>query len=163
MIIIELQHHYHSQNDIDISNDAELSSRDSKDPIAPFFSKSLNTIIQPDSPEYMNIKKRDFNTSERYVGSDGRLVDVVNEPKSLLADRQVVGDNMADGSDTSDALKFLQNEAQINEKPNIINIQNNATSNTAQSSSSNVSGFIHHEPDESFKFVKQGNTGSYDF
>lgn len=151
------------EGDIDISNDAELSSRDSKDPIAPFYSKSLNTIIQPDSPEYMNIKKRDFNTSERYVGSDGRLVDVVNEPKSLLADRQVVGDNMADGSDTSDALKFLQNEAQINEKPNIINIQNNATSNTAQSSSSNVSGFIHHEPDESFKFVKQGNTGSYDF
>ena len=38
-----------------------------------------------------------------------------------------------------------------------------ATSNTAQSQSSNVSGFIHHEPDESFKFVKQGNTGSYDF
>ena len=151
------------EGDIDISNDAELSSRDSKDPIAPFFSKSLNTIIQPDSPEYMNIKKRDFNTSERYVGSDGRLVEVVNEPKSLLSKRQVVGDYMEDGSDTSDALKFLQNEAMINEKPNIINIQNNATSNTAQSQSSNISGFIHHEPDESFKFVKQGNTGSYDF
>ena len=35
--------------------------------------------------------------------------------------------------------------------------------NTAQSQSSNISGFIHHEPDESFKFVKQGNTGSNEF
>ena len=151
------------EGDIDISNDAELSSRDSKDPIAPFFSKSLNTIVQPDSPEYLNIKKRDFNTSEQMVGSDGRIVPMVNEPKSLLAERQVIGNMLADGSDTSDALKVLQNEAMINEKPNIINVQNNATSNTAQSQSSNVSGFIHHEPDESFKFVKQGNTGSYDF
>ena len=33
----------------------------------------------------------------------------------------------------------------------------------SQSQSSNVSGFLHHEPDTSFKFVRRGNTGSYDF
>ena len=60
-------------------------------------------------------------------------------------------------------VKSLESESNNIKPPTIINVQNNATSNTAQSQSSNVSGFIHHEPDESFKFVKQGNTGSYDF
>ena len=77
--------------------------------------------------------------------------------------RSVVGDNVDGDEKTSAMLKSLESESNNIKPPTIINVQNNATSNTAQSQSSNVSGFIHHEPDESFKFVKQGNTGSYDF
>ena len=146
---------------IDISQDAELSGRDSKDPMQPFFSKSLNTIIQPDSPEYMNIKKRDFNTSEQMIGSDGKMVNIVNEPKSLLAERQVVGNNMADGSDTSDALKMLQSEAGVLDKPIVTNIQNNSNVTSQNSSGTTVSGFIDHEPDTSFKYVRRDNGDQY--
>ena len=146
---------------VDISQDAATVDRDSKDPIAPFFSKSLNTIIQPDSPEYLNIKKRDFNTSEQMVGSDGRIIPMVNEPKSLLAERQVVGNMLADGSDTSDALKVLQNEAQTLDKPNVTNIQNNSNVNSQQSTGTTIAGFVDHEPDTSFKYVRRDNGDQY--
>ena len=146
---------------VDISQDAELSGRDSKDPVQPFFSKSLNTIIQPDSPAYMDIKKRDFNTSEQMVGSDGKIVPMVNEPKSLLSDRQVTGNNMADGSDTSDALKSLQNEANVLGKTSVTNIQNNSNVTSQNSSGTTVSGFIDHEPDTSFKYVRRDNGDQY--
>ena len=127
------------EGDIDISQDAELSGRDSKDPIAPFYSKSLKTIIQPDNPEYMNIKKRDYDTSEQMIGSDGKMVTMVNEPKSLLAERQVVGNNMADGTDTTEALKFLQNEAAA---PVVTNIQNNSNVTSQNSSGTTISEFF---------------------
>jgi len=146
---------------VDISQDAATVDRDSKDPIAPFFSKSLNTIIQPDSPEYLNIKKRDFNTSEQMVGSDGRIVPMVNEPKSLLAERQVVGNMLADGSDTSDALKVLQSEAQTLDKPVVTNIQNNSNVNSQQSTGTTIAGFVDHEPDTSFKYVRRDNGDQY--
>jgi len=146
---------------VNISQDAATVDRDSKDPIAPFFSKSLNTIIQPDSPEYLNIKKRDFNTSEQMVGSDGRIVPMVNEPKSLLAERQVVGNMLADGSDTSDALKVLQSEAQTLDKPVVTNIQNNSNVNSQQSTGTTIAGFVDHEPDTSFKYVRRDNGDQY--
>lgn len=60
-------------------------------------------------------------------------------------------------------LKSVESESNNIKPPTVINVQNNATSNSSQSSSSNVSGFIEHEPDTSFKFVKQGSTGSADF
>ena len=95
------------------------------------------------------------------LGSDGRVVDIVNEPKSLLAERQVVGNNMADGTDTSDALKFLQNEAQTMEKPVVTNIQNNSNVNSQQSTGTTIAGFVDHEPDTSFKYVRKDNGDQY--
>ena len=146
---------------VDISNDAELSGRDSKDPIAPFFDKQSGQIIQPDNPNYLDIKKQNLNTSEQILDSDGKVVPIINEPKSLLAERQVVGNVMADGSDTSDALKFLQNETQTMEKPVVTNIQNNSNVTSQNSSGTTVSGFIDHEPDTSFKFVRRDNGDQY--
>tara|TARA_Y100000592_G_scaffold14029_1_gene19851 strand:- start:141 stop:1712 length:1572 start_codon:yes stop_codon:yes gene_type:complete len=146
---------------VDISNEAELSKRDTKDPIAPFYDKESKQIIQPDNPNYFEIKKRNFNTSEQMIGSDGKIVPIVNEPKSLLAERQVVGNNMADGSDTSDALKLLQNEAQIMDKPVVTNIQNNSNVNSQQNSGTTIAGFVDHEPDTSFKFVRRDNGDQY--
>ena len=146
---------------VDISNDAELSNRDSKDPIAPFFDKQSGEIIQPDNPNYLDIKKRNVNTSEQMLGDDGRIIPMVSEPKSLLAERQVVGNNMADGSDTSDALKFLQNEAQTMEKPVVTNIQNNSNVNSQQSTGTTIAGFVDHEPDTSFKYVRKDNGDQY--
>ena len=146
---------------VDISNDAELSGRDSKEPLAPFFSKDLNTIIQPDSPAYFDLKKREINTSEQMLGSDGRVVPIINEPKSLLAERQVVGNMLADGSDTSDALKVLQSEAQTLDKPVVTNIQNNSNVNSQQSTGTTIAGFVDHEPDTSFKYVRRDNGDQY--
>ena len=45
---------------------------------------------------------------------------------------------MADGSDTTDALKFLQNEAQTM-KPVVTNIQNNSNVNSQQSTGTTIS------------------------
>ena len=95
---------------VDISNDAELSGRDSKDPIAPFYDNQSGEIIQPDNPNYFEIKKRNVNTSEQMLGDDGRIIPMVSEPKSLLAERQVTGNIMADGSDTSEALNPILKE-----------------------------------------------------
>ena len=146
---------------VDISNDAELSDRDSKDPIAPFFDKQSGQIIQPDNPNYLDIKKQNLNTSEQILDSDGKVVPIINEPKSLLAERQVVGNVMADGSDTSDALKFLQNETQTMEKPVVTNIQNNSNVNSQQSTGTTIAGFVDHEPDTSFKYVRRDNGDQY--
>ena len=146
---------------VDISNDAELSGRDSKDPIAPFYDNQSGEIIQPDNPNYFEIKKRNVNTSEQMLGDDGKIIPMVNEPKSLLAERQVTGNVMADGSDTSDALKFLQNEAQTMEKPVVTNIQNNSNVNSQQSTGTTIAGFVDHEPDTSFKYVRKDNGDQY--
>ena len=146
---------------IDISNDAELSKFDAKDPIRPFYDKESKQIIQPDNPNFLEIKKRQFNNSEQMIGDDGRLIPIVNEPKSLLAERQVVGNNMADGSDTSDALKFLQNESQTLDTPVVTNIQNNSNVNSQQSSGTTIAGFVDHEPDTSFKFIRRDNGDQY--
>ena len=110
---------------------------------------------------YFEIKKRSVNTSEQMLGDDGRIIPMVSEPKSLLAERQVVGNNMADGSDTSDALKFLQNEAQTMEKPVVTNIQNNSNVNSQQSTGTTIAGFVDHEPDTSFKYVRKDNGDQY--
>ena len=149
------------EGEIDISNNAELSKRDTKDPIAPFYDKESKQIIQPDNPNYFEIKKRNFNTSEQMLGDDGRIIPMVSEPKSLLAERQVTGNIMADGSDTSEALKVLQSEAQTLEKPVVNNIQNNSNVNSQQSTGTTIAGFVDHEPDTSFKYVRKDNGDQY--
>lgn len=116
-----------------------------------------NKIIKPGEPGYEKARANRLQTTQSYIADEQE----VNASMDQL--RSVVGDNVDGDEKTSAMLKSLESESNNIKPPTIINVQNNATSNTAQSQSSNVSGFIHHEPDESFKFVKQGNTGSYDF
>ena len=116
-----------------------------------------NKIIKPGEPGYDEARANRLQTTQSYIADEQEVNAAANEL------RQVVGDNVDGDESTAAMLKSLESESNNIKPPTIVNVQNNATSNTAQSQSSNVSGFIHHEPDESFKFVKQGNTGSYDF
>jgi len=130
----------------------------SKDPAAAVVVDPVtNKIIKPGEPGYEKARANRLQTTQSYIADEQE----VNASMDQL--RSVVGDNVDGDEKTSAMLKSLESESNNIKPPTIINVQNNATSNTAQSQSSNVSGFIHHEPDESFKFVKQGNTGSYDF
>lgn len=79
--------------------------------------------------------------------------------------RQVVGDQLQT-DDTmyggvSESLKELNAEASAS--PNVINIQNNSSVNSNSSSGTTVSGFVDHEPDTSFKYIRSGATGSDQF
>ena len=131
----------------------------SKDPAAAVVVDPVtNKIIKPGEPGYEKARANRLQTTQSYIADEQEVNAAMNDLRS------VVGDNVVDGDEkTSAMLKSLESESNNIKPPTIINVQNNATSNTAQSQSSNVSGFIHHEPDESFKFVRQGNTGSYDF
>ena len=103
---------------------------------------------------------RNYTGSMRTVRQD----DYANQVSidDIIGGKEVTGDQLKDGS-TSSMLKSLESESSKVSSNNVINIQNNATSNSSQSAATNVSGFLDHHPDESFKYVKQGSTGSADF
>ena len=82
--------------------------------------------------------------------------------------RQVVGNQLATDEgkmygDTSESLKELNAESAAVSQPNVINIQNNSNVNSQSSSGTTVSGFVDHEPDTSFKYIRSGASGSSDF
>ena len=114
-------------------------------------------IYQPGEEGYEQAKANRTQDTQSY------LSDEVNENAKALSIKDIIGDNAGGQLKTSSMLKSLESESNNIKPPTVINVQNNATSNSSQSSSSNVSGFIEHEPDTSFKFVKQGSTGSSDF
>jgi len=81
--------------------------------------------------------------------------------------RQVVGDQLQT-DDTmyggvSESLKELTAESAAVSQPNVINIQNNSNVNSQQTSGTTVSGFVDHEPDTSFKYIRSGASGSDEF
>ena len=82
--------------------------------------------------------------------------------------RQVVGnqlqtdDGMGMYGNVSESLKEL-NAQNTAESAKVINIQNNSNVNSQSSSGTTVSGFVDHEPDTSFKYVRQSATGSMEF
>ena len=82
--------------------------------------------------------------------------------------RQVVGNQLVadEGNmygDTSESLKELNSEsAAVSSTPNIV-IQNNSNVNSNSSSGTTVSGFVDHEPDTSFKYIRSGASGSDQF
>src|SRR6056300_1555865 len=81
--------------------------------------------------------------------------------------RQVVGDQLQT-DDTmyggvSESLKELNAESAAVSQPNVINIQNNSNVNSQSSSGTTVSGFVDHEPDTSFKYIRSGASGSDEF
>lgn len=103
---------------------------------------------------------RNYTGSMRTVRQDDYAERVSID--DIIGGKEVTGNQLKDGS-TSSMLKSLESESNNIKPPTIINVQNNTNQNNSHTNASNVSGFIHHEPDESFKFVKQGTTGSNDF
>jgi hypothetical protein len=82
--------------------------------------------------------------------------------------RQVVGDQLQtdDGmgmyGNVSESLKELNTEsASVSSQP--VLIQTNSNVNSNQTSGTNVSGFVDHEPDTSFKYIRGGASGSDEF
>jgi len=82
--------------------------------------------------------------------------------EDIIGKKEVQGDQLKDGS-TSSMLKSLESESAKSSQNSVINVQNNTNQTNSTSSATNVSGFLDHEPDTSFKFVKTGSTGSADF
>jgi len=83
--------------------------------------------------------------------------------------RQVVGDQLVsdDGmgmfGNVSESLKELNAESAAGAtSPNVV-IQTNSNVNSNQTSGTNVSGFVDHEPDTSFKYIRSGASGSDEF
>ena len=128
----------------------------SKDPTnAPVVDPVTKKIYKKGDPGYEKAYSRRFQTVQSY-SDDEQSVNAMNELRS------VVGDNVGEDK-TSSMLKSLESESNNIKPPTIVNIQNNATSNSSQSNASNVSGFLTHEPDTTLKYVQQGSTGSADF
>lgn len=114
------------------------------------------TIYQPGDEGYEKAKANRTQDTQSY------LADEVNENEKALSIKDLIGNQSKDGQ-TSSMLKSLESESNNIKPPTVINVQNNATSNNSQSSATNVSGFLDHEPETTLKFVKQGSTGSNDF
>ena len=114
-------------------------------------------IYQPGEDGYENAKANRTQDTQSY------LDDEQGENAKSLSIKDIIGDNAGGQMKTSSMLKSLESESNNIKPPTVINVQNNATSNNAQSSSTNVSGFLDHNEEPTLKFVKQGSTGSADF
>ena len=138
----------------------KMGPMQSKDPNRPFYDRVSGEIIQPDNPNYDFIKRKQFYNEQDYATDEGNLLaaaGVSGEPKSILTNRDVVGNTSITGS-TAQALKNLSAESTERAPPSIANMQNNNVINNNQSTSSSVNGFTNHEPDTSFKIVRQSST-----
>ena len=114
-------------------------------------------IYRPGDEGYENAKANRTQDTQSY------LDDEQGENAKSLSIKDIIGDNAGGQMKTSSMLKSLESESNNIKPPTVINVQNNATSNNAQSSSTNVSGFLDHNEEPTLKFVKQGSTGSADF
>ena len=114
-------------------------------------------IYQPGEEGYEQAKANRSQDAQSY------LSDEQNENAKALSIKDITGDDGGGQLKTSSMLKALESESNNIKPPTVINVQNNATSNNAQSSSTNVSGFLDHHEEPTLKFVKQGSTGSADF
>jgi hypothetical protein len=83
--------------------------------------------------------------------------------QGLVASRSVVGNQMTDGTSMLEELGDLNRESAMMSQPNVINVQNNSNVNSQQTSGTTVSGFVDHEPDTSFKYIRSGASGSDEF
>ena len=79
--------------------------------------------------------------------------------KSIMKSRSVIGQT-ADGQNTPQKLDELQNELKAYEEKAIIQVNNNSNVATNNSNGTTVSGFIDHEPDTSFKYIRNNNSDS---
>ena len=80
-----------------------------------------------------------------------------------IKERDIVGNQTKSDDDVSTMLGMLNSENARLDTGGVVNIQNNSNVSSQSSSGTTVSGFIDHEPDTSFKFVRSGATGSDEF
>ena len=102
---------------------------------------------------YENAKSNRTQDTQSYLEDSNS----VNEKLSI---KDLTGNQVGDG-ETSSLLKELNGESDKVSSNNVVNIQNNSNVNSSQSNASNVSGFIDHEPDTSFKYVRRSNGDEY--
>ena len=125
----------------------------SKDPTnAPVVDPVTKKIYKKGDPGYEKAYSRRFQTVQSY-SDDEQSVNAMNELRS------VVGDNVGDDK-TSSMLKSLETESVKSSQNSVVNIQNNTNQTNSQSSATNVSGFLDHEPDTSFKYIRNNNSDS---
>ena len=110
-------------------------------------------IYQPGEEGYENAKSNRTQDTQSYLEDSNS----VNEKLSI---KDLTGNQVGDG-ETSSLLKELNGESDKVSSNNVVNIQNNSNVNSSQSNASNVSGFIDHEPDTSFKYVRRSNGDEY--
>ena len=80
-----------------------------------------------------------------------------------IKEREIVGNQTKSDDDVSTLLGMLNSENARLDTGGVVNIQNNSNVSSQSSSGTTVSGFVDHEPDTSFKYVRSGATGSDEF
>ena len=117
------------------------------------------TVAMDDRATKDGEKKRIVNkTSSMATTQDGDSDQLSID--DIIGTKTVKGDQLTDGS-TSSMLKSLETESAKSSQNSVINIQNNTNQNNSQSTATNVSGFLDHEPDTSFKYVRRSNGDEY--
>ena len=93
------------------------------------------------------------------VETEFASADGSTDGKSWLTKKSVVGQT-ADGEHTPQKLEDLQKELKAYEERNVIQVNNNSQVNSNSSNGTTVSGFVDHEPDTSFKYIRNNNSDS---
>ena len=74
-----------------------------------------------------------------------------------MKSKSVIGQT-SDGIPTPQKLEDLQKELKSYEERNVIQVNNNSQVNSNSSNGTTVSGFVDHEPDTSFKYIRNNNS-----
>ena len=111
-------------------------------------------IYQPGEDGYENAKANRTQDTQSYLGDE-------QEQNEKLSIKDIIGDNAGGKLKTSEILKKEATESAKSSQNSVINVQNNTNQNNSQSTATNVSGFLDHEPDTSFKYVRRSNGDEY--
>jgi len=113
-------------------------------------------IYQPGEEGYENAKANRTQDTQSYLADE-------QEQNENLTIKDIIGNNAGGKLKTSAILKKEATESSANSQNSVINVQNNTNQTNSTAASTNVSGFLDHEPETTLKYVKQGSTGSADF
>ena len=93
----------------------------------------------------------DKDVEKEFASADDQSVE------SIMKSRSVIGQT-SDGVPTPQKLEDLQKELKSYEERNVIQVNNNSQVNSNSSNGTTVSGFVDHEPDTSFKYIRNNNS-----
>tara|TARA_B100000945_G_C20416136_1_gene615246 strand:- start:1406 stop:2950 length:1545 start_codon:yes stop_codon:yes gene_type:complete len=93
----------------------------------------------------------DKDVEKEFASADDKAV------KSIMKSKSVIGQT-SDGIPTPQKLEDLQKELKSYEERNVIQVNNNSQVNSNSSNGTTVSGFVDHEPDTSFKYIRNNNS-----
>ena len=111
-------------------------------------------IYQPGEDGYENAKANRTQDTQSYLGDE-------QEQNEKLSIKDIIGDNAGGKLKTSEILKKEATESAKSSQNSVVNVQNNTNQTNSQSTATNVSGFLDHEPDTSFKYVRRSNGDEY--